>query len=322
MSDSFNDVYDRELVPELLKIDHLRKKAKRNLIISLGILASIALLPLAKRLTLTGALSTDQLKLIGIGMAIVAAIFGIMYSLKYKEYKIIFKKNVVKKMIETLFSGFKYNSSEFIKEGIYRDSQLFTRPHDRYKGEDYVCGKVGPTEIELSDIQTDYKTTTTDTKGGARTEWHTIFQGIFLHADLKKKMLQRTFVYPEYDGGFLGEVFAGALDKKSGVLETRGQQIKIENPIFEKHFVVFSSNLQDGRDLLAPKVQESLLILREKFVTLPFLAFIDGRIFIAVQNNVDHLEPRLWSPISKKEIFFFYELFQTLISIVKTCASV
>ncbi len=317
MNQAFNQIYQHDILPSLASIDNQRKKSKSYLILFLCVLLAIVLLPLAKKMNLTGTLTSDQLKLIAFGLAAFAVLLiGICYS-KYKDYKVVFKKNVVEKIIKSMFAGLDYNSKQFIKEDVYKDSQLFPHKYDIYKGEDYCFGKIGSMDIEFSELQTSYRSATTDTSGGSQNKWNTIFHGFFMHADLHKKVSSRVLVFPIVPEGIIGEVYAGALKKKNGVLETRGLTVNVDNPDFKNNFIAFADNLSQGQEFITPNLQASLMLLQSKFLMLPHIAFVNGRLFIAVQNNVDHFEPRLWNAISKEEVYFFYEIFQAMLAITK-----
>jgi hypothetical protein len=317
VSEAFNEIYQRDILPSLASIDNQRKKSKKILIVFLFILFAIVLIPLAKKMNLTGALSSDELKLIALGLGILAVLLVVQCYSKYKEYKIVFKKNVVEKIIKSMFAGLDYKSNQFIKESTYKDSQLFPQKYDIYKGEDYCFGKIGQMDIEFSELQTSYRSATTDTGGGSQNKWNTIFHGFFMHADLHKKIATRTLVFPIVPDSMIGEVFAGALKKTNGVLESRGQVVQIDNAKFKKDFIVFADDATEATALIGIKMQEQLILLREKFYTLPCVAFVNNRVFFALQNNADHFEPRLWNAISKSEIYFFYELIHSLISIAQ-----
>ena len=171
------------------------------------------------------------------------------------------------------------------------DSQIFLTHPDRYKCEDYVSGKIGETFIEFSEVHSEYKTETTDSKGNHHTEWHNIFMGLFFVAEFNKNFSGTTVVLPdlaEKTFGFLGKIF------QSWNLTRKGQLIKLEDPEFEKLFVVYGDDQITARYILTPGLMQRLVEFRNRFNNTVYLSFKDSKVYVAVSINRNLFEPRIF----------------------------
>ena len=146
------------------------------------------------------------------------------------SYVPVFKINIINKIVDFVDEGLNYSASSYIDESDFIISHIFNIAHDIYSGDDYVCGKIGKTEIEFSELCSAYKVST---RGG--TYWHTIFKGLFFIADFNKIFSTKTIILPDKAEKLLGRL-GKTLQSRN---KKRGQLIKLEDPEFEKYFVVY-----------------------------------------------------------------------------------
>jgi hypothetical protein len=127
---------------------------------------------------------------------------------------------------------------------------------DREKFEDRLAGSRNDTEFEFFEAHLEEKRTTTDGKGRTRTTWVTVFRGQCLVANFHKQFNGVTKVYRD----------AGALNffKKLSQMG-RGQRVKLEDPVFEKAFEVYSTDQVEARFILTPDFMERLIGLERTF---------------------------------------------------------
>lgn len=241
------------------------------------------------------------------------ALFAIGY-FALKDLRHLFKAVVMKNLFAALYPDFQYRPDDHIPEAVYCASRLFLHRYDRYEGDDLVVGKVGETDFSFSELHTQYKTTSRTSKG-TRTQWHTLFRGIFFHADFNKKFYADTYVFPDRAEALLGKWLGQGIQS---AVSTHGEIVKLENPQFEKCFVTYSSSQQEARYLLTPLLMERMLRLRASFQVDVLFAFTAGRVFVAFSTGSAHFEPRLWGgPISMKDIAEHRALIRSLIGIVE-----
>lgn len=243
-----------------------------------------------------------------------AGYFGIKASGLQKEYRARFKKDVVREVFTLVDGDLAYRPDHKIPHTIYADSELFLKRVDRYRGDDYCSGRHGATDFEFSELHTEYKRTTTDSKGRRRTTWHTIFHGIFFSADFHKHIRSETFVLPDRSEKWFGKTIGQFFQSKSF---GRDDLVKLENPEFEEHFVVYSNDQVDARYILTPDMMRRILDLREKVDKNVALAFKGTRVYVAVSYGRRLFEPRLFrSGIDFEQIEEFHTILDDTLGIV------
>ena len=195
----------------------------------------------------------------------------------------------------------------------YRSSDLFRKSFDRYKGDDLISGVIENTDFRCSELHTEYKTTTTDSKGNRRTRWHTIFRGLFFHADFNKEFLGKTYVTPD-----LMEKIFGSFGRRIQKFTGNAALVKLENPVFEKYFVVHATDQIEARYILTPTMMEAMVNLRETYNLKMHFSFSGSRVYCAFSFGKDLFEPRIFkSGVNFKDVETIYNLFRINTTIVK-----
>lgn len=254
-----------------------------------------------------------------ITVMIFAAALGfltIIYSsFKFKEYRRLFKKNVVRNIFESIAPQLVYTPKKSISRDIYDNSRIFRQEYTVFEGDDLVKGKIGDTEVEFSDLHTSYLITK-NTNNSTEDERNSIFKGLFFSADFHKHIKGETFILPDIAEKNLG-VFGTFLQKNNPIKHAK-HLILLENSEFEKEFAIYSSNQQEARYCLTPKMMEALLELKKTFPYSKMHCSIRGtRINIAISME-NQFEPRLWqNGADPKHIDQMIELYTCLTSIVE-----
>jgi hypothetical protein len=153
---------------------------------------------------------------------------------------------------------------------------------DREKFEDRLTGHRNETPFEFFEAHLEEKRTTTDSKGRTRTTWVTVFRGQCLVVNFHKQFKGVTKVYRD----------AGALNffKKLGQMG-KAQRVKLEDPVFEKAFEVYSTDQIEARFILTPDFMERLIGLERTFKGRQVrCAFSGGCMFLACEGK-NLLEP-------------------------------
>ncbi|MFZ2658041.1 MAG: DUF3137 domain-containing protein [Victivallales bacterium] len=283
--------YDTSLLQRIRELEVTRKKIA--FMITLLIVGCISIILLATMISLVA--KNPVFIFISFFLAI---LFGIIYYFIFvngasKAYVSEFKTKIVAEVVRFVDANLSYSPESGIGQPTYMDSQIFLTHPDRYKCEDYVSGKIGETQIEFSEIHSEYKTEITDSKGNHHTEWHTIFKGLFFIADFNKKFTGTTVVLPDFAEktfGFLGKIF------QSWNLTRKGQLIKLEDPEFEKLFVVYGDDQITARYILTPGLMQRLVEFRRKENNTVFLSFKNSKVYVAISISKNLFEPRIFSP--------------------------
>ncbi len=196
----------------------------------------------------------------------------------------------------------------------YMASQLYPREVDRHKGEDLLHGRVGATEVRMSELHTEYKSTSTDSKGRRRTTWHTIFKGLFVSADFHKHFNGQTFVRSDF-----AEKGLGALGRMFQKPVFGGNElVQLEDPDFEREFKVTSTDQVEARYILSTSIMRRMLDLKAKFAAPVEFSFVNSRMYIAISVRRDLFEPTFGQPLIDKDyIFHYYDQVATCVAMVE-----
>ncbi|MBN1492795.1 MAG: DUF3137 domain-containing protein, partial [Candidatus Omnitrophica bacterium] len=239
---------------------------------------------------------------------------GGLYWFFTRDYTSEFKFRVIQRIVHFIDPGLVYSATECVDEGTYMMSNLFPHRIDRYQGDDLVKGQIGSTTIKFSELHTQYKTTSTDSKGHTRTHWHTIFKGLFFEGDFNKHFKGRTLVLPDSAEKFFGNL--GNLFQSWN--STRGELIKLEDPEFEKMFVVYGNDQIEARYILSTSLMKRICDFKKKSRRNVHLSFIASKVFVAVSYYKNLFEPKVFATLLDfKPVQEYFEDLQLAIGIVE-----
>ncbi|RKY37013.1 MAG: Galanin [Candidatus Omnitrophota bacterium] len=291
--------YQSDLLPDLEVLEQQRKKIINNLSKTAVPVILIALV----------------LMLLFRNAVVFIAIFsvvglGIAYNYLIRDYVFNFKREIIKKIIKSIDAGLTYQQSMHISEQLFRESKIFSRRPDRFKGDDFVSGLLGKTKIEFSEIYAQY--VTRDSKG--RTTYHTIFKGLFIAADFNKEFKSTTVVLPDTAEKLFGN-FGTMLQSWN---KTRGQLIKLEDPEFEKLFAVYGNDQIEARYVLSTSLMKRVVDFKNKTGKKIYLSFVRSKIFVAISYHKDLFEPKVFSTVlSFTPIKEYFENLRLAVDIVE-----
>ncbi len=248
-----------------------------------------------------------------LGSATFLIYFIYQTSKQKKKYRETFKSGVVAELVKLVNPGWQYLYDYCMSQESYQQSGLFPHHYDRYNGDDFVTGKIEKTDFQFSELHTQYKRVTYGSKGQRHEQWITIFKGLFMHADFNKNFSGTTFVFPDTAERLLGS-FGQSLQKLSG----RGELVKLENPEFEKLFVVYSSDQVESRYILTPSIMEAMANLYNRFNGEIYFSFVESRVYFAKSFNEALFEPNIFrSGLNFGDVKEMYDLLGMISTLVQ-----
>ena len=236
------------------------------------------------------------------------------YKILIHEYIGQFKARVIRRIIEFIDPALVYLADRHVSKARFHSSRIFQRFPDRLRGDDLVSGKVGRTDIEFSEVHAQYKTETTDGKGRNKKKYHTIFKGLFFSAGFNKEFRGKTVVLPDTAERLFGGIggFLQSLNK------SRGELVKLENPEFEKYFVVYGDDQIESRYVLSISLVQRILDFRKKTGRQVYFSFVGSEVFVAVPYRRSLFEPRVFGKITRfKGIREYFADLQLALGIVE-----
>ena len=288
-------------VIESLRLEFLRKRNSMN-IWYLSITIPIALLAI---------MVAVQLLLVIIIVSITTYwIIQYFYLGKIKDkIATLFEQKIIPEILHEFFPEAVFSTNSYIHENDYWASSLFPQHLDRYDGDSYVKGTFGKTDIRFSKLHTQYKVRTKNS-----THWHTVFEGIFMVADCNKRFKGRTLVLPD-----LGERLLGGFGRwmQTNNPFTKGEMVYLENPNFEKEFVVYSTDQVEARYLLTPSMQQYMLDLYHHVGQKGLsVSFANGNIYMGLSGSFKMFKIDYSLSFFEKSTIEYYS--KDLIHILKT----
>lgn len=298
--------YTNQLRPILEQFEEKRKKLRNQILfISFIVLWNIAVIYF---FFLSSIDSNSQILQFGIFLTI--AIISFLYKYLQRDYRSEFKEQVIKPLIHELEPNLNYLEHAHVTQEIFERSELFSKP-DKFSGNDFVSGILGKTQIQFSDIHAQKKHK--DNKG--KTKYSTIFQGLFIVAQFNKNFNARTVVLPDLAQSTFGNLIGSWLQSKN---LSRDELIKMDNPEFEKYFVVYGTDQIEARYILTHSMMENLLEFQKKSNHDISLSFIEDHIHLAIHYGKDLFEPTVFRSILDEKITKEYiEVLHLAVSIVE-----
>jgi hypothetical protein len=206
-----------------------------------------------------------------------------------QRYRAMFKTEFVGPVVKAIEPGMNYDPFQGISEGLFEQTGLFSSRPDRYSCEDLFHGKIGETDVRFSEVHAEDRRTRTDSKGRTETYYVTIFKGILFMADFHKHFRTPLSVMPDVGEKYLGW-FGKKLQKLGGNLQ------KMENPEFEKMFVVRGADAVEARYILTPSMQDQLVELGKRVGENLRVVFRDSEVCLAIANKENWFEGDLHTP--------------------------
>lgn len=291
--EDFHSYYQSKLQPILQELEDKRKASVRKVGAAAVVILILTLAAAAIIINMAADLPFLFLPLF-LGIALLA--FAWQYFTK--DFRHSFKDAIVRQIIRYVDPSLSYAPKEMISRQEFRSSTLFKHRIDRYKGEDLVSGQVDKTAIRFSELHAEYKTTSRDSKGRTQTHWHTIFKGLFFAADFNKHFHGRTVVLPDS-----AERLLGRLGKKLQEWNiSRDDLVKMEDPEFEKEFVVYSTDQVEARYILSTALMRRILEFKYKMRVPVHIGFVDSNLYMAISIKKNMFEPRILRTILNFEM--------------------
>ena len=282
------DYYYKELYPIVKELDKKREEVKKRTFWIFGVIFFIV--TFGALVYIKNSPNVDYINLGILYGVFMFTVYKFVLKFASKDYVGEFKQRVIRPLVEFIDPSLRYTANAYIPQHIFTKSKIVKSRIDRYSGNDYVTGTVDGVKIEFSDVHAEQKHT--DSKG--RTHYETLFQGMFLRAEFPKHFSGRTVVLPDSAEKMFGSFLGKMLQSYNF---SRAELIKMDNPEFEKQFVVYGTDQIEARYILSHSMMERILTFRKKVGQDISLSFVGGEMFIAVHYDKDTLEPAIYSSL-------------------------
>ena len=150
-----------------------------------------------------------------------------------------------------------------------------------------------------------------------KTDWEDFFERNAISKgkpDFNKKFHGKTLVLPDTAEQILGNL--GSFFQSLNV--GRGELVKMEDPEFEKYFVVYGDDQIEARYILSTSLMQRVLEFRKKTGRRICMSFVSSHVYVAIPYSRRLFEPRVFGSIlGFKGIEQYLEDFQVFTGIVE-----
>lgn len=281
------DFYYKNLFPTLEKLENNRKNLRHKIIL-------VALFYTIFCIAIAYALGNFYEFVLFAYIALGAVI----YKFLVHDYTYEFKMSVIKPLVHAIDGTLLYSPETHVSDYYFEHSELFEKP-DKLGGNDYVKGQIDGINIQFSDIHAQKK----ERSSKGREHWNTLFQGLFIVADFNKHFNGKTVVLPDSAQSTFGDVIGHWLQSNN---MTRDELVKMDDPAFEKEFVVYSTDQVEARYILSNSLMKKLLAFKEKSDHEVHISFVGTHIYMAISYNKDLFEPSIFRSLLDYKIAMEY----------------
>ncbi len=202
-----------------------------------------------------------------------------------KEYRTLFKEEVVNTLIRSQFDNVEYIQSIGINVRHINNACFFNRPN-RYTTEDLITGTYDGVSFKMADVHLEKKRTNGTSEG----YYDTYIKGKFILIDFERnfndtvKIIERKTITPfnTYNKGLV--------------------EVELESIDFNEKFKVFSTTKHAAFYMLTPQLQEQLLHLESCFNGDIYVSFMQGKCYIVINDNSNSFEHKITEEITKEHI--------------------
>ncbi len=282
--DDLKQFYDATLTPDLRVLEQQRRGIVRKIMIVISVALGLG--------GIAFVLMMNSLRQIGpaviIPVVLCLLIGGGVCKFLTRGYVTDFKSLVIERIVHFIDDNLSYEPKRCIDKSTFILSKIFTTKPNRYKGDDLVSGKVGATRIQFSELNAVH-----ESGSGKNKHQTTVFRGIFFIGDFNKHFIGQTIVLPD-----TAQKLFGRFGQKLQSLNVfRGKLIKLEDPEFESHFVVYGSDQVEARYILSTSLMARITDFKKKTGKKIYLSFIGSMVFVAVSYTRNLFEPRLFKTL-------------------------
>lgn len=254
---------------------------KANIFITIGIISAVM------GVILVVAIQSEIVPIF-FPLIIAGVVFIVIGSSKKGKLSREFKEQFVPQLVKSVYPDSTYAPDQGLALEMVMEAGLLKRP-DRYYCEDFLSASYDDVPFVMSDFTMQERHVRTDSKGNTTVTYETYAKGQFMIIDYKR----------EFD-----KVLKITSTRSLGI-NTRGlEKVETESLDFNDVFTTFSSDQLTAFYVLTPQMQLKLLEFKSKMRGSISMAYMKGKLYVAVCNNSSILDINASKPISQETLDF------------------
>lgn len=313
-------------------------EARRKQIVSKYIVLNtvIALVAVPVIVWAFGSLSTDISKSLwtaGGAILIWTALVYFFYNWFIEKYILEFKMRIIRPLIEVMAPGqLHYYPANYVSRYQFQRSRLFIGAIEEYSGADLVKGEFDGVHFQFSSVKAFRKVEDHEAPMGimfgqqlegrlmsqaAKRQAQLLFSGFFMVAEFSKHFSGTTLIVPDVeDDNAMGGL--GLTGTQSWL--HKDKRVKMDSPLFEKRFNVYSSDPIEAHYLLTFSMMERILELQKMVGAKPlYLSFNGGHIYLAVAYPDELFTPSVFHSLKEyKTVLEYLATIRNSLAIIET----
>lgn len=311
---SLEEFYQSDLLPDLEILEKQRLTVKKKLTQAIVVWVALNLV----FLFVAGRFGLNIIFLL-IFLALSAVFVFFPWHIKYyRGYHAGFKETIIPRIVAFIDKGLGYNKSGMVGREEFTASHLFNDRPGEYHGDDLVSGTIGETAIRFSEVHAKRVDIIRQRSGSSSTnktrrKITPIFDGLFFVADFNKSLKGTTVVLPDR----LQKMFGDLGQALQGLNVRDGQLIKLEDPEFERQFVVYGEDQIEARYVLSASLMQRLVKFQARANKDLRISFSGSKLYAAIPFEGELFEPRIReSLLNISHIREYYDDMKLVIDIV------
>ena len=313
---SLEAFYQSDLLPELEKLEAQRLTVKKKFVQAILIVAGLNL----AFLFIAGRFGVNVMFMFM--FLVVSAIFTFFsWHIKYyRGYQAGFKGSIIPRIVAFVDQHLRYDKAGMVPREEFMASHLFNDKPGDYHGDDLVSGTLGETAIRFSEIHAKRvdivrkSSSSSSSTNRTKKKYTPIFNGLFFVADFNKSFKGTTVVLPDTAQKLFGDI-GQALQ---GLNVQNGQLIKLEDPEFEKLFVVYGEDQVESRYILSTSLMRRMVAFQKRARKKMRLSFSASKLHVAIPFEKELFEPKIMeSLLDISHIQEYYDDLKLVVDIVE-----
>lgn len=191
----------------------------------------------------------------------------------------IYKQHELPKLLASTQAEFVYQPDKGMSEELFKTINA-DGGYDEYLTEDMFAGNIGKTDVCFCEVRTNEEKLIGD-------EMMNVFDGILFAADFHKHFKSDLTVIKDDKTSMLGWA-----DRVLGKYERNF--VRLENPEFEKQFLVCGEDQVEARYILTPDMQERITALNDLLEGGLEILFRDSKLYLIFAKKGNWFEPGYW----------------------------
>ncbi len=273
----FKALFDEDLLPHL---EDLKKELSWRNILQFGIVIALAAILIVLFVLIVMELVAIWVVIILSVFLIAGAIWQVRKLADRRDIQLRYKKTVNSKLIEFVAPRGDYNSDGFVSYSDFVDSELFKREPDFYGGDDLVTTSQDGVQVQFSEVKAAWEEQSEDIKGNDSSQWHVIFDGIFMVSTLSKSFPEMIII-PDASQGSFGRL--GYETKKAN--EQHGEFVDVEHPEFNDYFTAYAKDGKKAKKMISEDFMDKAVEIAQTIEEPIYFSFKGRKMYVAIRYD-------------------------------------